>query len=87
MFHKDVMDHWKSYGNCQWMGNLVHTTLVKLFTMLPIKPFTKWGIDFIGPIKLTSCYRGNHYVLVVTDYINKWVETKMLQSNIVTIMA
>ncbi len=69
------------------MDNLVHTTLVKLITMLPIKPFTKWGIDFIGPIKSTSRYKGNRYVMVVTDYISKWVETKMLQNNTVTIMA
>jgi hypothetical protein len=55
--------------------------------MLPIKPFTKWGIDFIGPIKSTSRYKGNRYVMVVTDYISKWVETKMLQNNTVTIMA
>ncbi len=47
---------------------MVHTSLAKLITMLCVEPFTKWGIDFIGPIKLASCYTNNHYVLVATDY-------------------
>ncbi len=52
-FHKDVMDHCKSCDNSQRTGNLVHINLVKLITMFPIEPFTKWGIHFIGPIKPT----------------------------------
>ncbi len=29
--------------------------------MLLTKPFTKWGIDYIGPMKLTRRYIGIHY--------------------------
>jgi len=53
------------------------TKLVKLITMLPTKPFTKWGINFIGPIKV-RCYTCNCYVLVAIDYATKWLEAKTL---------
>jgi hypothetical protein len=55
--------------------------------MLLAKPFTKWGIKFVGPIKLASCYTSNRYVLVVTNYATKWVETKALWINIAIVMA
>jgi hypothetical protein len=76
MLHKDVMDHCRSCDNCQQTGNLIHTSLAKLTTMLPAKSFTKWGIDFIAPIKLIGCYIGNCYVMVAIDYITKWMRLK-----------
>ncbi|GKF00486.1 reverse transcriptase domain-containing protein, partial [Tanacetum coccineum] len=40
--------------------------------------FDVWGIDFIGPF-LSS--RGNKYILVVIDYLSKWVKEKVLPTN------
>jgi hypothetical protein len=37
----------------------------------------KWGLDFIGLIKLT----GNKYILVVIDHATKWLEAKALKTN------
>ncbi len=37
--------------DCQHIGNLENTNITKLVTTLPTKPFKKWVIDFIGPIK------------------------------------
>jgi hypothetical protein len=61
--------------------------MAKLITMFLAEPFIKWGLDFIGFIKLVSCSNGNKYILVASDYAAKWVEAKVLKTNmaIVTI--
>nr|GEX63560.1 reverse transcriptase domain-containing protein [Tanacetum cinerariifolium] len=40
--------------------------------------FDFWGIDFMGPFPSS---RGNKYILVVVDYLSKWVEVKVLPTN------
>nr|GFB03945.1 reverse transcriptase domain-containing protein [Tanacetum cinerariifolium] len=40
--------------------------------------FDVWGIDFMGPFPSS---RGNKYILVVVDYMSKWVEAKALPTN------
>nr|GEY74839.1 hypothetical protein [Tanacetum cinerariifolium] len=42
------------------------------------KIFDVWGIDFMGPF---SSSRGNKYILIVVDYLSKWVEAKALLTN------
>ena len=39
--------------------------------MQEVEVFDCWGIDFVGP--LPSLCR-NEYILVVVDYVSKWVE-------------
>jgi len=38
----------------------------------PRRPFDLIGIDFVGPLKETN--EGNKYLIVITDYVTKWVE-------------
>nr|GEV74109.1 reverse transcriptase domain-containing protein [Tanacetum cinerariifolium] len=40
--------------------------------------FDVWGIDFMGPFPSS---RGNKYILVVVDYLSKWVKAKALPTN------
>nr|GEZ72541.1 hypothetical protein [Tanacetum cinerariifolium] len=40
--------------------------------------FNVWGIDFMGPFPSS---KGNKYILVVVDYLSKWVKSKALPTN------
>ncbi len=43
----------------------------------------KWGFDFVRPVKLTTRYIRNQYIIITIDYTTKWVEVKALHDNTV----
>ena len=54
-----------------------------LQNIIEIEVFDYWGIDFVGP--LPSSYM-NVYILVVVDYVSKWVEAIATPKNDVEIV-
>jgi len=44
----------------------------------PSFPFVRVGLDIVGPLPVTS--RGNQYIIVLVDYMTKWVEAEPTQS-------
>ena len=68
---KDTQAFVMTCDKCQRMGNISHRSVVPLKNILEVYPFDVWGIDFMGPF-LPSY--GNQYILLVADYISKWVE-------------
>lgn len=42
-----------------------------LNNILEVDIFDVWGVDFMGPFPFSL---GNYYILVVVDYVSKWIE-------------
>ena len=56
---------------CQRTGNISKKHEMPLSDILEIEIFNVWGIDFMGPFPSSL---GNKYILVMVDYVSKWVE-------------
>jgi hypothetical protein len=44
---------------------------------LQVELFDVWGIDFMGPFSKSKDYE---YILVVVDYVSKWVEALLCRA-------
>ena len=49
-----------------------------LNTILEVELFDVWGIDFMGPFSLSY---NNKYILLMVDYVSKWVEAIATPTN------
>jgi hypothetical protein len=61
--------------------------LAKLVITLLEEPFQKWGLDFIGHVKLASSMSGNQFIMVAINYATKWAEAQAPLTNTTTITA
>eukprot|EP00253_Pinus_taeda_P009892 PITA_09892 len=78
--HQDVKRYTSQCDQCQRMGKPTPRDEMPLQPQLTFKPFDKWGMDFIVPIDPPS--KQKQYIIVCTDYLTKWVETKAIKANI-----
>ncbi|KAK8998732.1 hypothetical protein V6N11_084115 [Hibiscus sabdariffa] len=72
---KDAHNFFKRCNRCQRTGNISRRHEMPLQNILEVELFDVWGIDFMGPFP--SSY-GNLYILLVVDYVSKWVEATVV---------
>ena len=49
--------------------------------IMSTRAFSKWRIDFVGPIKPPAKSTHAQYIIVATNYLIKWVEAKAMVRN------
>jgi transposase InsO family protein len=69
--HEDTQRYVASCPECQRTGNISQRNSVPLKYNLQIDLFNVWAIDFMGPFKNSH---GFEHILVMVDYVSKWVE-------------
>eukprot|EP00253_Pinus_taeda_P015057 PITA_15057 len=76
--HQDARRYTTRCDQCQRMGKPTPRDEMPLQPQEALKPFDKWGIDFIGPIDPPSGQK--KYIIVCIDYLTKWAETKTVKA-------
>ncbi|GJU87832.1 reverse transcriptase domain-containing protein [Tanacetum coccineum] len=76
--YRDAHDLVTQCDACQRQGKMSQRDEMPQNTIQVCKIFDVWGIDFMGPFPSS---RGNKYILVVVDYLSKWVEATALPTN------
>nr|GEX43264.1 reverse transcriptase domain-containing protein [Tanacetum cinerariifolium] len=76
--YRDAHNLVKSYDSCQRQGKNSQRDEMPQNAIQVCEIFYVWGIDFMGPFQSS---RGNRYILVVVNYLSKWVEAKALPTN------
>ncbi|GJX76690.1 reverse transcriptase domain-containing protein [Tanacetum coccineum] len=76
--YKDAHELVKNCDSCQRQGKISQRDEMPQNSIQVCKIFDIWGIDFMRPFPYS---RGNKYILVVVDYLSKWVEAKALPTN------
>jgi hypothetical protein len=73
IFFQDIVKSARSL-----LGKKEHLSAMPLQPFLPDFPFSKWGLDFIGPINPPSL-GGQYFILTTTNYFTKWTEVVPLK--------
>ena len=61
---------------CQKFKVRPHNVYSEDISTKPGLPFTRVGLDIIGPLPQTT--KGNQYIIILVDYLTKWVEAEPL---------
>ncbi|CAN6695209.1 unnamed protein product [Malus baccata var. baccata] len=75
---KDSRTYCLTCDRCQRMGNIGTKDQMPQQPLSFVEIFDVWGIDFIGHFPPSY---GFTYILLVVDYVSKWVEAKATRTN------
>jgi hypothetical protein len=78
LIFRDSYKFARSCDKCQKFVGKEHLSAMPLHLVLLDFPFSKWGLDFIGPINPSSS-TGHIFILIATDYFTKWTEVVPLR--------
>ncbi|GJW84877.1 reverse transcriptase domain-containing protein, partial [Tanacetum coccineum] len=76
--YHDVHDMVNSCDSCQRQGKISQKNEMLQNAIQVCEIFDVWGNEFMRQFPSS---RGNKYILVVVDYLSKWVEVKALPTN------
>ena len=66
------------------MGSISRNDEPSVNTILEVELFDLWGMDFMSPFPPSF---NNLYILLVVDYVSKWVETIPTRTNDASVIA
>ncbi|CAN6583131.1 unnamed protein product [Malus baccata var. baccata] len=75
---KDANNWCRACDRCQRVGNQSKRNEMPQQSILIVELFDVWGIDFMGPFPSSHV---NQYILVVVEYVSKWVEAIATPTN------
>ena len=81
---KDAHFFVSTYDKCQRSGSISKKDELPMNTILEVKLFDLWGMDFIGPFPPSFSHL---YILLVVDYVSKWVEAIPTRTNDTSVVA
>ena len=77
---RDVKAYVRGCDQCQRTGTPSFRNHWPLTPIIPLAPFEKWGIDFIGPINPANA-RKKKCIILATEYATKWMEARSTHKN------
>ena len=81
---KDAHYFMSTCDKCQRMGSISKWDEPPLQPILEVELFDIWGMDFMGPFPSSF---SNLYILLVIDYVSKWVEAIPTRTNDAKVVA
>lgn len=76
--HADAEEIVRRCDGCQKFGHQMHVPAQELRTIPITWPFAVWGLDMVGPFKMSSTKKT--HLLVAVDKFTKWVEAEPISS-------
>ena len=77
---QDAHDYVKNCDVCQMYAWNDLRMEMPLHVSIPLVPFEKWSIDYVGEVYPHSS-KGIPYIVVVTKYLTKWAEAKAVKTD------